>query len=414
MATQRLTERRIEAFEHDPAGSTRQVEWDTDLPGFGVRLYSSGKKSYVLQYRIDGRRRVMVIGPVGHLTLDQARRKAREERAKVNENVDPLVERERAREARTEARDVDQLIELFLEEHESGWSVSYASDTRRRLRGRVSHAIGRRKLDDVVRADVNRLHSAITKEGSPVEANRVRTIVHRLFEWAEDFGYLPEGHPNPARVRRGSKTGRNREGSRERFLTREEAARLIAAADSVPGGGTAEWSVGLPVRLWLLTGLRRSELLHRRWGDVDWKVKTLTVRNTKNGTTHVVPLSNLAVELLQNVKPDIAPPEGPIFLGRGGKAVSDLKKPWREARSLADLEDVTIHDLRRTVATWLTNLAGVPVGTVAALLNHKVPGAGVTAIYTRPMEEAVRAAVSELEQLIIASSAEALSQSVRG
>ncbi len=400
MATQRLTERRIEQFRYDPDGSTRQVEWDTDLPGFGVRLYGSGKKSYVLQYRVYGKRRIMVIGQVGAMTLDQARRLARDERAKINEDVDPLQERAKSRQALEEAKTLDELIEKFIEEHRGDWSKSYTSDVRRRLTGRVSAAFGQRLPQDIMRADVNRLHSSITKSGAPVEANRVRTVLHRLFEWAEDFGYLPEGHPNPARVRRGSKTGRNREASRGRYLSREEAKRLLAAADQVPANEAGSFTVGLLVRLWLLTGLRRSELLHRRWADVDMKRATLTVPETKNGTTHVVPLSPKALELLRSIKPDITSREEFVFPGRGKKPITDLKKPWRKARAEAGLEDVTIHDLRRTVGTWLTNLCGVPVSNVSALLNHQTPGAGVTAIYARPMDEALRGAVEELEHLL--------------
>jgi integrase len=80
--------------------------------------------------------------------------------------------------------------------------------------------------------------------------------------------------------------------------------------------------------------------------------------------------------------------------------LADFKRRWERIRRLSGLEDLTIHDLRRTVGTWLANLAGVPEHTIAALLNHKTRGAGVTAIYARTMDAPLRKAVKSLEKLL--------------
>jgi integrase len=189
--------------------------------------------------------------------------------------------------------------------------------------------------------------------------------------------------------------GRNPEGTRSRFLTRDEAPRLLEAADS-----TGEAVDGVIVRLWLLTGLRRSELLHRTWSDLDLRKKTLTVPRTKNGREHTIPLSDRAVQLLRSLPRHIQP-DAPVFPGDDeGKPLSDFKRRWEKIRKLSGLHDLTIHDLRRTVGTWLANLAGVPEHTIAALLNHKTSRAGVTAIYTRTMDEPLRSAVESLEELL--------------
>ena len=363
MANRRLTERRIERLRYTPNGPSRQIEFDTDLLGFGVRLYPSGVRSYVLQYGTETKRKLMVLGRVGALTIDQARTLARENLHLLAREVDPLTNRGLKRRERAEAITVKALAKDYLDQNEDRWSRSHAAESRRRLEGHVIETLGQIAARDVTRTDINKLHSKITKSGAPVEANRVRTILHSMFEWASEFGHLPEDHLNPAKRRKGSPIGRNAEGSRARYLTLEEAPKLLQAADSL--------GQGVIVRLWLLTGLRRSELLHRRWSDVDWKRKELTVPETKNGRTHVVPLSDRAIELLNSL-PRPIDPHAPIFPGRQqDEPLADLKKPWQEIRRVSGLHDLTIHDLRRTVGTWLTNLAGVPITTVSALLNHK-------------------------------------------
>ncbi|MFC1660871.1 tyrosine-type recombinase/integrase [Gemmatimonadota bacterium] len=394
-APEKLTERRIERLRYDQDGPSRQIHWDEVVPGFGVRVYPSGRQSYVLHYGEASKRRLLTLGKVGVITLSQARDQARELLVSVANGADPLEERERRRAAREGAITVEALVEEFLLHHESRWSPKHHRESARRLRSHVLPVLGSARAEDITRADVNRLHAQITERGAPIEANRIRTLLHTMFEWGMEFGQLPESHPNPARHRKGSTVGRNPEGSRSRFLKREEAPRLLRAADS-----TGNPLDGVIVRLWLLTGLRKSELLHRRWSDVNLRTATLTVPKTKNGREHTLPLSGRAVELLRTL-PRPVRPDAPLFPGADpSEPISDFKRPWARIQGLSGLDDLTIHDLRRTVGTWLASLAGVPVAVVAALLNHKPPGAGVTAIYARPMEEAMREAVEELEGLL--------------
>lgn len=391
----KLTERSIKDLQYAPNGPSRQIHWDEGLSQFGVRVYPSGKKSYVLAYGDARRRKLYAFGVVGGMTLSQARKKARALLVKIDQGGDPLEEKRAERRERQAALSVKELAKEFLEHQEKRWSERHHKESSRRLERRVTPAFGSKLARDVTRSDVNRLHAKITDEGSPIEANRVGTLLHGMFEWAEEFGHLPEGHRNPARRRKGSKVGRNPEGSRSRYLTREEAPTLLWAADA-----TGNSEDGVIVRLWLLTGLRRSELLHRRWSDVDFKENTLTIPRTKNGKEHTIPLSDRAVQLLRSLPRPIQP-DAPIFPGEDKtKPLSDYKRRWERIRKLSGIEDLTIHDLRRTVGTWLASLAGLPMLTVSALLNHKVPGGGVTAIYARPMGEALKEAVVTLERLL--------------
>ena len=409
-ARTKLTERRIERLEFESEGPSRQIHFDATVLGLGVRLYPSGGKSYVLHYGDRRARKLLTLGKVGVLTLAHAREKAAALLVGIAEGEDPLATRRGERRARDDAATVEALGTEFLAHHEGRWSESHYRESKRRIEKHVTPVLGRMKAADVSRPDINRLHAGITSGGAPVEANRVRTILHTMFEWGAEFGHLPEGHPNPAHRRRGSRIGRNREGGRERYLTREEAPKLLAAADS-----TGDPTDGVLVRLWLLTGLRRSELLHRRWSDIDLEERTLTVPKTKNGRTHTVPLSGRAVELLTSLPRSIAP-DAPLFPGKDPLAPRlDYKRPWERIRELSGLHDLTVHDLRRTVATWLAHLGRVPMATVSAVLNHSPPGAGVTALYARPVAESVREALEEMERLVTGvEPSEAVREAIHG
>lgn len=396
MEKRRLTERRIESLSFDPSGSTRQFGWDTDVPGFGVRLYQSGRKCYVLQYWLTGRRRLMQLGEAGVMPLEQARELARAARAKVNQDIDPLMERTTARQERAEAGTLSELIDAFLLENEGRWSDAHARETRRRLTGPVRQAIGSLPPTQVGRADINRLHAVITKRGAPVEANRIKTLLHAMFEWAADFGYVPEDHPNPAKGRRRS-SGRNPERTRERVLEREEATELLKAADE-----TGNIQDGVILRLFLLTALRRSELLQRHWSDVSFEDCTLTIPKTKNGTSHTVPLSDRAIQLFRSLPHPIDPnaPIFPAFKGSSKEGIVDWKRPWQRIRKAAGVKDIKVHDLRRTTASWLGR-SGVTEVTIAGLLNHTLRGVpAVTAIYLRPMDDPIREAVDKMAELL--------------
>lgn len=411
----KFTERRIERLTHDPDGPARQIVWDTEIPGHGVRLYASGRKAFVLQYGHSTRRKLKTLGQVGVLTLHQAREMAREDRVTIAKGGDPLEERRAARHADAIGRTVDDLIEAYLEAKkptgnrardraQGRWSESHYAESRRRLQGAerlkehgradkaervtVSAKIGGFEPSEVRRVHINEIHAEITGRGSPVEANRVRTLICSMFEWAADHGYVDEDHPNPARKNR-SGSGRNEEASRDRVLTQAEATGLLRAADKLGHGAL--------VRLWLLTGLRKNELLQRHWSDVDLDAATITITETKNGERHVAFLSRRAVELLEPLKPKSE--DLPLFPGRAGSPNPrrDFKGPWGRILEEAGIEDLTIHDLRRTFSTWLEDKVGR--ATLKALLNHKSVR-DVTDIYARSTESKMREAAEEMARML--------------
>nr|WP_242467654.1 Arm DNA-binding domain-containing protein [Thiocapsa imhoffii] len=191
-----MTKRTIDAATYTGANNARCVLWDSEIPGFGVRLFPSGKKSFVLSYRTGGgTKRLLTIGTYGVLTLDLARTQARAELAKVEtQGTDPLAEREKERRGET----VSELCAAYLERYAKPRKKSWKDD-QRRINQRILPRWGSMKARSVSRADVAKLHSAIgTKEGKPYEANRVRELVAKMFTLAKTWGFVPDDHANPA------------------------------------------------------------------------------------------------------------------------------------------------------------------------------------------------------------------------
>jgi len=147
----------------------------------------------------------------------------------------------------------------------------------------------------------------------------------------------------------------------------------------------------------LLTGLRKSELLNSRCADVDWNHEELTIQDTKNGRPHHLPLSSAALALLRQLPRQEGNPF--VFPGReDGKNLVNIDKAWRRIRTEAGVPDVRLHDLRRTVGSWLAQ-SGNSLHLIGRVLNHRT--ASTTQVYARFGNDQVRDALESLDQNIL-------------
>jgi integrase len=428
----RLTKRTIDAATYTGTGNARCVLWDDDPPGFGLRLFPSGRKAFVLSYRVNNRKRLMTLGTYGALTLAEARKAARGELAKVETGgADPLEERQK--EARGET--IADLAAAYLDRHAS--KKKSGGDDRRRLEAYILPGWRNLKAAAIKRADVANLHSKIGKAGKPYEANRVLALLSKMFELARRWGYVPEDHVNPARD-----IDRFKEQKRDRYVTPAELPHLAEAINAEPNESArhALW-------LYLLTGARKSELLKARWDDVDTEGAELRLADTKAGRTHYIPLSGPALALLREIP---RTPGNPYILpgAKPGEHLVNVSKPWGRVRTAATLarwreepevaalidrlteqraaskskhaakdwtptpslaeirqaaaaealdlppaiDDVRLHDLRRTVGSWLAQ-SGNSLHLIGRVLNHS--NQSTTAIYARFGEDSVRTALEQ-------------------
>ncbi len=337
----KLTKRAIDQATYKGNGTSRDVRWDDGLPGFGLRLYPSGRKTFVVFYRTGARQRFMVIGTYGVLTLQQARDKARKVLISAKDGDDPLRARQNAARAATVADFGEHYLERYAKARKKTWK-----EDERRIRRYIVPSMGRLPLEKVSREDVNRLYHDIGKQ-KPYEANRVLALLSTMFNLATTWELLPQGSGNPAKIPSGM---RFKEKSRDRPVTSEELPRLMASLSE-----EEDPFVRAAIHLYLLTGLRKRELLHARWKDIDFGRGTLRLVDTKAGRPRHVPLSRAALEILEEVPRMVG---NPYVFASPTKAKAhrlDLFKPWRKIRKRAGCEDLRIHDLRHSVATWLAD-----------------------------------------------------------
>ncbi len=368
-----LTKRQIDSFRY--AGSGKDIRWDDQPSGFGVRIYPSGKKSFVIQYRKPGQRnsRFTTVGQYGTLTLDQARKKARSFLVAVQDGADPLDGR-----PPTDTT-IKQFAKTYVQDYAKGAKKTWRGDERR-LERHVVPALGSHSLIDVRRQDVAWLHQKVSLR-APTEANRVLALVSHLFSKAEEWGYVPAGHPNPARG-----VHRNREKARDRWLKEPEVKRLMKAVSE-----EADPYVQAATLLYLLTGLRKTELLATRWVDVDLERRELRLPDTKSGRPHVIHLSPEAAHVFRSLPRQQDCPW--VFPGRFDRHRKDIKGQWERVRQKAGLEDVRLHDLRRTVGSWMAQ-QGTPIQVIGKILNHSHPA--VTAVYARLADKQSKQAMDVL------------------
>ena len=280
----KLTKRAVDALEVEGKDA---VFWDRDLAGFGVRVHPTGRKVYVVQSRGPGGPKRVTLGRHGELSTDEARKRAV-----------PVIDRIKRGEAPTPkppepSLTVADLAERFMRIHvkthlKPGTAASY----RFLLEKHILPALGGMEIEQVGRAQVSALHHSL--RGTPTTANRAVGVLSKMFSLAETWELLPPGN-NPCRSVRPYRTRR-----RERFLTDEEFRRLgRTLKDAVVDGSV--WPPALAaIRLLMLTGCRKSEILSLRWEDVALSEKELKIPDAKTGA-RVVPLSPPAVALLASL-----------------------------------------------------------------------------------------------------------------
>lgn len=360
------------------------VRWDTDgfgksegVPGFGVRLYPSGKKAFVLSYRFQGRKRLMVLGRFGaDLTVDQARDEARKHRVTIKGGHDPIEEMRKVEQGSTFADLSKKYLTDYAAQHKKTWKTDEG-----RLERHIPPGWKTRKVPAIRRADVEALHARIGID-RPYEANRTLDLLRVMFKLARAWEMVPADSLNPTE---GIK--KFREHKRKRFVTATELPNIAKAIDAEPNvyARAALW-------LYLLTGARKAELLAvRRKEDIDWKASRLRLPDTKAGEEQFIPLSAHAVAIMQAIP---AIESNPYLLpGRKPKGhLVNIDKPWRRVRKAAKVEDVTLHDLRRSVGSWMTQ-SGVDLNVIKDALRHA--NINTTLTYARlgadPAREAMEA-----------------------
>jgi len=373
----KLTKRTIDATEPQ---ATEFFIWDESIPGFGVRIMPSGRKSFVVQYRAGRRPRRMSLGPSTVLTCDQARTRAITIIAAVKNGEDPAADRAAKRNAAT----VSDLADRFDKEH---IAVRLKASTAKEYRGTLIRfilpALGRLAVPEITRADVAKFHHDLRH--IPYQANRCLEVVSKMFVLAEMWGLRPDGSNPRKHIRKYP------EEKRERFLSAAELRRIGEVLREMESERTELQSAILAARLLIMTGCRLGEIMTLKWDYVDFEERVLRLPDSKTGKK-VVHLGVPAVEYLQGAQHIDGNPW--VITGTlPGKPLSDLQPFWQRVRARAGVKDVRIHDLRHTFASAaVASGQGLPM--IGKLLGHTQ--VQTTARYAHLAAEPVRLAADSV------------------
>ena len=349
-----LTERKI----RDAKPTTKAVILrDGELAGFGVRVAPGGVKSYVLDYRVNGRRRLATLGRCAEINLKDARAMAGRELVAIRAGeADPLERRRKAVAAPT----VAELIERFLTVEapariERGrMAPRTLYEYRKQCAAYIGPAIGNRRVADVKRGDVEHLVSRLPG----VTGNRVLALVSRLFTLAERWEWRGQ-HDNPARG-----IERSIETARDRVLAPSEIQALGAEFAAIENPFTVA-----ALRFLVLTGWRTGEALALRWEHVAFETAEIILPATKTGKDRRT-VGGAALEVLAGLPRVNGNPFA--FAGEREAAISykTLRSAFQKVCARAGLADVRLHDLRRTLATNAA-ASGLNLIGLRDLLGHK-------------------------------------------
>lgn len=369
----KLTKSIIEKSAFPTGHAGRFVIWDDEITGLGLRIYPSSKKAFILSYRIHKRKHLYTIGLYGRISLDDARRAARIKLGEIVQGNDPLVAKKRLANLGT----VAELCAVYLERHAKPHKKTW-SDDQRMIRLYILPSLGTIPIKILSVSDVANLHLTIGNRSKYV-ANRTMEVLRCAIEKGKYWGFLDPMALNPA-----SRIQRFKEEKRDRWLNAEELPRVASAI-------ALEENVYVKAAIWLylLTGVRKSELLKAKWSDVDLSRKELRLEDTKNGKTHYVPLSSPAVEVIKTI-PRLH--ENPFLIPglKPGAHMVGIARPWMRIRNAAGVRDVRLHDLRRTVGSWLAQ-NGASLHLIGKILNHSSTEA--TRVYARFGQDSLRDAL---------------------
>jgi integrase len=355
-----------------PPGKTDHIEWDDDVPGFGLRLREGGNRSYVFQYKTGDRQRRVALGSVAAIDIGKARETAKDLYARVRLGQDPAGDKAEAKIRASET--FEATAARFLEYKRTRMRPrSYAQVERHILK--YAAALHGLQLAKIERRDVATTIAAVTDNSGGVTANRTWATLSALFAWAIMHGLAEK---NPA-----IGVPLNRERARERVLTPTELRQIWSYLD--------HGQFAAVIKLLALTGCRASEIADMRWSELRDGLLVLPSERTKNHRVHILPLSAPARAIIdtqpRRVNADGRPRDLIFGTSEGGFAGWTVCKRRLDARIEKaigkPLPHWTPHDLRRTAATNMIEL-GVQPHVVEAVLNH-ISGhrAGVAGIYNR-------------------------------
>ena len=401
--TQKITKRVVDATE---AAEKPFFLWDSEVKGFGLKVNPSGKRVYVLQYRILGRgtARRFTIGIHGSpWTPETARKEAVVLLGEIEKGHDPASQKAELKNRKT----VSELCDQYLEEGCATKKASTLATDKGRIERHIKPLLGKQFIEDVTPNDVRRFMNDIASgktaadvktgkfgrarvTGGKGTAARTVGLLGGIFSFAFDEGLVES---NPVR---GVKRFTDKKA--ERFLSPAEIAQLGDILAEVEDNHTEHPFAVAVIRLLILTGCRKSEILALKWSEIDFERSCLRLEESKTGSKTVT-IGAAALEILANLpRSQTSPYVFPAL--RGGGHYVGVPKAWTRIKKRAGLEDVRLHDLRHSFVSVGVS-AGMGLPLIGRLVGHK--DAATTSRYAHLADDPAKTAADRISSTIAAS-----------
>lgn len=351
------------------------------MRGLKLTVRPSGVKTFILYRKAFGKPERFTIGRYPDLSIEQARKKVTELNNLIAKGLHPK-EIERAEKLETSLGDC---FKKYLNQHAKVHKKTWDEDESQF--NRYLKQWQEKKLSKIKREDIQKLHTDIGKNNGIYAANRLLATLRCMFNKTIEWGWE---HPNPAI---GIK--KFREKSRDRFIQADELPRFFKALNEEPNTDARDY-----VLMSLLTGARKTNVLSMRWEDISTTQKTWRIVETKNGDSHTIPLVPAAINLLTK-RFESRQSDKWVFPGRGKKGyLDDPQKAWRRILERANITDLRLHDLRRSLGSWQA-ATGASLSVIGKTLAHK--NVSTTAIYARLNLDPVRDAMEKATDAILSA-----------
>ncbi len=364
-----------------------KIYWDEKIVGFGIRITNNNAKSFVLRYVIDGRERKYTIGKYPDLTSTAAREIAIKLRGDITQGFDPLDNRRKTQNLPT----IKEFSAEYIKLKEKSLRPTTAREYKRILEKNIIPKFGNYKIAAITKKDIETFHHSLSDKG--YMANRILQLLSSIFMTAQSWGLISS---NPA-----ENIKKFKEEKREEFLSDKEISKLMVVLNQEQSQLNAN-----AIKLILLTGSRKSEVLSARWQDFDL-ARNMWIKPaflTKQNKISNIPLNAEAVKILKELKKNIVADKHLeemggetivssthyLFYNPATKThIQDIKRFWHGVCKKARLENIRIHDLRHTFASILVN-SGIGLEVIGKLIGHS--NASTTQRYSHLINNTLKSA----------------------
>ena len=346
--------------------------------GLSAYITSNGVITFFVRKRVNGKDERIHLGHFPELSIENARKKSLTVKAEVAQGIDPNEEKKRLKSEITFGEMFHEFMERYSKKFKKSWKVD-----EREVNRFLSHVF-HRKACQISKVELLELHEKIGHQNGTYQANRLLERIRAIYNKAIEWGWRGE---NPTI---GIK--KFKEKSRQRFLRKDEIPRFFRALAEETNKTARDYLL-----MSLLTGARRSNVLAMHWDEINFALSEWHIKETKNGEPHVIPLTNTAIQVLKDRRKTT---QGDyVFPGEGSTGhLANPEKAWKRILTSANIDDLRIHDLRRTLGSWMGAL-GATTAIIGKTLAHKSVEA--TRVYERIDIDPVREFITLANEAIL-------------